>query len=493
MPPGGVGEDVELEAAHAPLQLHGQRRVGVVELRRIAERVGDVGHGARAERQPVEDRGVGRRLVAVVGADELQLVQPDRVVAGRLGGLALAGARARRRRCSAAVSRRPPHPSAPSPRRHPPFARVRHDPMSPPRLRGHSRPPRHRVSCSPAVQPMFVPTPGPGARCRSASGTMWHVRVRLARRTAVLRRDPRRLSSSTCDTTWTARSPTASQPRVTDSIPTCCRCGCPKGRLADLERCPRSAVARFRDDVARHAGRCGAARHGARPLRRAPAGRWSGPRAVVGAHLDAHGRAPTGRRSALLDEMDPSRTRPRSSIRSPPRSRTSGPASIPRWAPRTQCRAALVLADGACICSGVVDVELGGAATGLPGVVVEVKSGAVAAAHPHEVYLYALLVALRDGAAPAAVARWYPGADPVVLPVTLGVLESAAARLSAGAGLWAGADRPARPPPSVRAAGADGARTARSAPRRRPSGARPATGPAVDAPPDGDEGDDDGW
>jgi hypothetical protein len=61
----------------------------------------------------------------------------------------------------------------------------------------------------------------------------------------------------------------------------------------------------------------------------------------------------------------------------------------------------------------------------------------VASAHPHEVYLYALLVALRDRAVPAVVARWYPGADPVGLPVTLGVLEAAAARLAAGTRQWA--------------------------------------------------------
>ena len=108
----------------------------------------------------------------------------------------------------------------------------------------------------------------------------------------------------------------------------------------------------------------------------------------------------------------------------------------PRWAPQVQSRASVVLADGAVICSGVVDVELGGRGTGRPGVVVEVKSGTAAAAHVHEIYLYALLVALRDGTSPAVVARWYPGADPSGPKVTMGVLEAAAARLVAGLGTW---------------------------------------------------------
>ncbi|MDQ2678912.1 MAG: hypothetical protein M3Y51_09230, partial [Actinomycetota bacterium] len=102
----------------------------------------------------------------------------------------------------------------------------------------------------------------------------------------------------------------------------------------------------------------------------------------------------------------------------------------PAWMPRTQSRASLVLAEGSVICSGVVDVELGGPTTGLPGVVIEVKSGRPAPEHQAEAYLYALLVALRDGVAPVGVARWYPGSDPATTPVTLGVLEAAAARLA---------------------------------------------------------------
>lgn len=109
----------------------------------------------------------------------------------------------------------------------------------------------------------------------------------------------------------------------------------------------------------------------------------------------------------------------------------------PAWAPRVESRASLVLADDGCVCAGVVDVELGGPSTTRPGVVVEVKSGSVASQHPAEVYLYALLLALRDRSAPAVVARWYPGEEPAGLAVTMGVLEAAARRLVDGLATWA--------------------------------------------------------
>ncbi len=107
------------------------------------------------------------------------------------------------------------------------------------------------------------------------------------------------------------------------------------------------------------------------------------------------------------------------------------------WRPRLQSRATSVFADGDVICSGILDVELGGAGTPHPGVVVEVKSGAVASSHPHEVYLYALLVALRDRRAPAVVARWYPGKAPAGVPVTEGMLRSAAERMCDAMLRWA--------------------------------------------------------
>lgn len=108
------------------------------------------------------------------------------------------------------------------------------------------------------------------------------------------------------------------------------------------------------------------------------------------------------------------------------------------WAPRTQTRASLLLGGDQLRVSGVIDVELGGPHTARPGVVVEVKSGRAIEAHRHETYLYGLLVALRDGVAPAAVARWYPGAAPVALTVTIGTLEAAAERVLAGLRRWVG-------------------------------------------------------
>lgn len=108
-----------------------------------------------------------------------------------------------------------------------------------------------------------------------------------------------------------------------------------------------------------------------------------------------------------------------------------------QWLPRTQSRATLLLAGGRVVCSGLVDVELGGPATGLPTVVVEVKSARPGADHVAEVGHYALLVAARDGRPPAAVARWYPGTAPAVVEVGAGVLESAARRLGDGITAWA--------------------------------------------------------
>jgi hypothetical protein len=121
------------------------------------------------------------------------------------------------------------------------------------------------------------------------------------------------------------------------------------------------------------------------------------------------------------------------------------------WAPRTQSSAMLVLADAQVVCSSVLDVELGGPPGDLPAILVEVKSGRPVSEHASEVYLYALLVALRDGAAPAEVARWYPGAAPAAIAVTDGLLETAAARLEDGIVAWAqlAAGRPPDEAPGV--------------------------------------------
>jgi hypothetical protein len=208
----------------------------------------------------------------------------------------------------------------------------------------------------------------------------------------------------------------------------------PKGRLADLERCERTAVARSRSDDAPALG--AAALRGTAldhfVAHQLVAGRVREPVADLVSMLEAWGDWDS---LAALDELGEQAGATLAPLAAAVAEEWAG--IDPAWAPRTQVRATLSLADGACSCAGVVDVELGGPGTGRPAVLIEVKSGGVAVAHPHEAYLYGLLVALRDRCAPAVVARWYPGADPVGLPVTLGVLEAAAARLRAGMQRWA--------------------------------------------------------
>ncbi len=109
----------------------------------------------------------------------------------------------------------------------------------------------------------------------------------------------------------------------------------------------------------------------------------------------------------------------------------------PAWWPRTQASAAVHLAGGAVRCEGRTDVELGGPLSGRPGVVVEVKLGSSRHSHLAEATHYALLVALRDRVAPAAVARWYPGGALAEMDVTADVLHSAARRLGDAIGAWA--------------------------------------------------------
>ncbi|CAN5467210.1 hypothetical protein BH10ACT3_BH10ACT3_12500 [soil metagenome] len=210
----------------------------------------------------------------------------------------------------------------------------------------------------------------------------------------------------------------------------------PKSRLADLERCERTAVARSRESGPQEpmsdAGLRGVAldRFVTHQL---VAGRVLEPVAALRSMLEAEAEwqpldalAQMGEAHAaeLIDPLATSVADSWSGI-------------DPAWAPRTQSRAMVVLADGAAVCSGVIDVELGGPSTTMPSVMVEVKSGRPVSSHQSEAYLYGLLVALRDRIAPAAVARWYPGGAPAVLPVSVGMLESAALRLEASLMRWA--------------------------------------------------------
>lgn len=208
----------------------------------------------------------------------------------------------------------------------------------------------------------------------------------------------------------------------------------PKSRLAELDRCERSTVA--------HAGDGGRSGMTDAALRGVAVDRFVAHQLVAGRVLDPV----ESLRSVLAGEGE---WEPLAHLDSMARSAAealidplatlvadSWTGIDAAWAPRAQSRAMVVLAEGAAVCSSIVDVELGGPTTGLPEVVVEVKSGRPVAAHQSEVYLYGLLVALRDGEPPAEVARWYPGSEIAAVPVTGGVLESAAVRLEDGLHRW---------------------------------------------------------
>jgi hypothetical protein len=79
------------------------------------------------------------------------------------------------------------------------------------------------------------------------------------------------------------------------------------------------------------------------------------------------------------------------------------PAVPGDWWPRVEEPVRARLAGGAVTLAGRLDVLLGGPPTGRPGVVVEVKGGSWYDGMRADGHLYALLVSLRDGVAPAAV------------------------------------------------------------------------------------------
>jgi hypothetical protein len=78
------------------------------------------------------------------------------------------------------------------------------------------------------------------------------------------------------------------------------------------------------------------------------------------------------------------------------------PAFDASWWARTQARAALALADGDVVLSGRADVTVGGPPTRWPVLVIEVKSGSFSIEQRDDGLVYALLLAVRDGVAPAA-------------------------------------------------------------------------------------------
>jgi hypothetical protein len=212
----------------------------------------------------------------------------------------------------------------------------------------------------------------------------------------------------------------------------------PKSRLAALAQCERSAVAA---EGAVDDGPPGAAALRGIALDRfvihqLHAGRVREPVPDLRAMLHAEGEWAT---LAALDDLEHTDPEAPGRLLDPLATSVAEHwAGIgAEWNARTQARATLHLADARVVCSGLADVELGGPGTGLPSLVVEVKSGAPSAAHLGEVALYALLVALRDGQAPQVVARWYPGSAPAATEVTEGLLDSAARRLADGIDTWA--------------------------------------------------------
>ncbi|MGB3412001.1 MAG: hypothetical protein WBA45_12485 [Microthrixaceae bacterium] len=221
----------------------------------------------------------------------------------------------------------------------------------------------------------------------------------------------------------------------------------PKSRLADLERCERTAVAQaapltepkpLTNEMFRGAALDRFV------VYQLTVGRVLDPVEVLRAMFAAGGEAELLDHMDLMEEADstalPSMLDPLATAVA------DGWSGIDQvWLPRTQSRATAAFDDGRAVCSGRLDVELGGVVTGLPGVVVEVKSGEPRSEHVAEIYYYALLVALRDRRAPIAMLRWYPGAAPVIAPVSAELLESVAVRIADSMLIWAalvaGADR----------------------------------------------------
>jgi hypothetical protein len=81
------------------------------------------------------------------------------------------------------------------------------------------------------------------------------------------------------------------------------------------------------------------------------------------------------------------------------------------WWPRTEEPAKLALGSGIVALSGRFDVVFGGVPTGRPLVVLELKSGTLRPHYVEDQRFYALLAALRDGEAPAAVLTCSAGDD----------------------------------------------------------------------------------
>jgi hypothetical protein len=125
------------------------------------------------------------------------------------------------------------------------------------------------------------------------------------------------------------------------------------------------------------------------------------------------------------------------------------PSIEPAWWPRVEDPVQVRLADGAVTVAGRLDIALGGPPTGRPAVVVEVKSGRWHDDMRADAHLYALLVSLRDGEAPAAVVTIVPDGTTHIEPIRPALVVHAGERLElamrTAAGLAAGEVAEPRP------------------------------------------------
>ncbi len=107
------------------------------------------------------------------------------------------------------------------------------------------------------------------------------------------------------------------------------------------------------------------------------------------------------------------------------------PAFRAAWWPRTQERVLVPLADGELLLDGRSDVVVGGRPTAWSALVVEVKSGGFTVEQRDDGLVYALLLTLRDGAAPAAAVTVTAGGELHVEQVSTDRRQPAAVRVTA--------------------------------------------------------------
>lgn len=109
----------------------------------------------------------------------------------------------------------------------------------------------------------------------------------------------------------------------------------------------------------------------------------------------------------------------------------------PAWWPRVEDPVRVALAAGAVTVAGRIDVLLGGAPTGRPVVIVEVKGGRWYDGMRGDGHLYALMVALRDGEVPASAVTIVTDGTTHVEPIRPALLQHAAERLDEAMGIAA--------------------------------------------------------